>query len=64
MSLVAEWWAAIWPNLAASGITFSAGMLWAKRRLLGELERREVAHVKRHRELRSMINDLLGKERG
>lgn len=55
MKLLWEWWLQIWPNLAASGITFTSGLLWARRRALAELERREQAHLERHAELLSKL---------
>lgn len=58
MKLLGEWWIQIWPNLAASGITFTSGLVWARRKMLVELERQEKQHLKRHGELLA----LLGKE--
>lgn len=33
LNLLAGWYAAVWPNLAASAITFTAGMVWHQRRM-------------------------------
>lgn len=57
MKLLGEWWLQIWPNLAASGLTFGAGLLWARRKFLEEMERRELAHLRRHKELKEMIEE-------
>lgn len=60
--LFGEWWAAIWPNLAASGLTFGSGLLWAQRRalvLLEERERKLLAHHQITHDLVKALHDRL-----
>lgn len=61
MKLLAEWWSSIWPNLAASGITFSSGLAWARRRFLREWEKRELEHLTHHKETHTLIKNLHAK---
>lgn len=58
MKILSEWWGQIWPNLAASGLTFGGGWILAKRRLLAEWEKRELAHLTGHQETQNLIKDL------
>lgn len=60
MKLLWEWWIQMWPNLASSGVTFGLGLLWARRRFLIEMEHRELAHLRRHEELRTLIENQGG----
>lgn len=48
----------VWANLLASGVCLGAGWLWARRQLLRELERREVAHFRRHAETYQLVQGL------
>jgi len=59
LKLLWEWWVQVWPNLAASVLTFSGGFVWARRSLLVKLEQRELSHLQRHKELRLMIEKLI-----
>lgn len=47
-----ELWGPMWPNLAASLVTFTAAGLWARAKLL----ERDLAHLERHNELKRMLN--------
>ncbi len=53
-----EFWGPVWPNLAASVITFGVGLLWARRQLLEEWERREAQHLARHEETHRLLKGL------
>jgi hypothetical protein len=53
-----ELWGPIWPNLAASGITFGSGLAWARRQLLKKWEQREIEHLTRHAETHTLIKNL------
>ena len=57
MNLLWEWWLQVWPNLAASALTFTGGLLWARRGFLKEMERRELAHVRRHEEMLHAVKE-------
>lgn len=62
--LVWGWWGQLWPNLAASGLTFTSGLVWARRRLLAEWERREAEHLTRHQETHRLIRELSARVAG
>ena len=58
LKLLWEWWIQMWPNLASSGVCFLLAFVWAHRKFLAEMERRELKHFQRHEELVAKINDL------
>lgn len=50
-------WGPLWPNLVADLISFAAGFTLAHRKLLRALEKRELDHLRRHREVIQAIED-------
>jgi hypothetical protein len=53
-----EFWGPVWPNLAASAVTFTSGWLWAKRRMLAELDRRDKIHAAHHAKTHALVQSL------
>lgn len=53
-----EFWGPVWPNLAASAVTFAGGWLWAKRRILAELDRRDRIHAAHHAKTHELVRSL------
>lgn len=53
-----EFWGPVWPNLAASVVTVAGGWLWARRRVLAELDRRDRIHAQHHAITHELVRTL------
>ena len=51
-------WGPIWPNLAASALSFGSAWLLAHRYLLNKWEEREAEHLRQHAETHRLIAEL------
>lgn len=53
-----EFWGPVWPNLAASAVIGTLAWLWAKRKFLAELDKRDRIHAANHVKTHQLVREL------